>query len=155
VKHLRGGRRVALIVGLLAAMALSVTPNAMAAGGVGSGAQQFCLSNGDCGTLILEVDYANVLDRGGVVAFECGVVLPSTNVNFIGVTITECRAENWYTGSQHYGLQNGNAGPTTATAGGTTTDEKFGWYDVCVEGQAFYVDGSHSFSGCSEDLVRF
>jgi hypothetical protein len=144
-----------MVVGLLAAMALSITPQAMAAGGAGSGLEPFCLSNGDCGTLALEVNYTNILDRGGVVAFECAAVLPSTNVNFIGVTITECRAENWYTGTTHYGLQNGNAGPSTATAGGTTTNEEYGWYDVCVEGQAFYVSGSYGFSGCSTDLVRF
>jgi hypothetical protein len=136
-------------------MALSITPQAMAAGGAGGSTTPFCLPNGDCGTLVLNVNYANVIDRGGVVAFECAVVLPSSSVNFIGVTIRECRAENWYTGTQHYGLQNGNAGPTTATAGGTTTNEESGWYDVCVEGEAFYVGDTYGFSGCSQDLIHF
>lgn len=154
MRHLRG-RRAALIVGLLATMALGITPQAMAAGGVGTGTESFCLDNGECGTLILSVDYVNVIGRGGVVEFECGVVLPTSNPNFIGVTITECTATNTWTGTTHYGLQNGNAGPSTATAGGTTTNEDGGYYEVCVEGSAFYVDGAHDFEGCQQPLIDF
>jgi hypothetical protein len=155
LRHLLGGRKTAVIAGLFAVLALGITPNAMAAGGAGTGTQTFCLDSGDCGTLALSVNYVNVIDRGGVVEFSCAVTLPSTDVNFIGVTITRCYVQERSSGTQHDGLQNGNAGPTTATAGGSTTLEDGGDYDVCVEGFAFYIDGERSYSDCLAPILTF
>lgn len=155
MKHLLGGRKTALVIGLLAALVLSITPSALAAGGAGTGTQTFCLGGGDCGSLVLSVNYVNVVNRGGVVEFTCGVVLPSTDVNFIGVTITRCYVQERSSGIEHDGLQNGNAGPTTATAGGSTTLDDGGDYDVCVEGLAFYIDGERPYSECLAPILTF
>jgi hypothetical protein len=158
LRHLKGGRRTALIVGLFAALVLGITPQAMAAGGAGTGTESFCLEGGfagDCGTVTLSVNYVNVIQRGGVVVFACGVVLPSTDPNFIGVSITRCYVENTNTGTQHDGLMAGNAGPATATAGGSTTLEEDGTYNVCVEGLGLYIDGERHYSACLSPILTF
>lgn len=157
LRHLLGGRKAAAIVGLFAVLALSITPQATAATGVSSGAHPFCLDNGDCGTMVLNANYVNVIGRGGAVTWECVVSLPTsaTNPNYLAVSITGCTATNLYEGTTHHGLQAGNAGPATATAGGTTTDVDYGYYEVCVEGYAAYIDGPLSFSECSDIYVNF
>jgi hypothetical protein len=149
----RGGRRALVVMGLAATLALGIAPQALATGGTGTGTTQFCLDSGDCGTLFLSVNYENVIGRGGVVEWACGVVLPSADPNFIGVSITRCYVSNG--SSEHDGLQNGNAGPTTATAGGSTTLDDGGSYDVCVEGYGFYIDGQQAFSECLPPILRF
>jgi hypothetical protein len=155
MRHLPGGRRTALIVGLIAVVSFGIVPTATAVGGTGTGTTGFCLDTGDCGTLGLSQQYVNVIDRGGVIAFGCAVTLPSWNVNFIGVSITRCYVRNSWTGTEHDGLQNGNAGPSTATAGGSTTLEDSGAYDICVEGFAFYINGARSFAECLPPLIHF
>jgi hypothetical protein len=134
-------------------MVFGLAPSAMAGGGAGTGTQGFCLDSGDCGTMVLSVNYVNVVDRGGVVVFACGVILPSSDPNFIGVSINRCWVENG--DETHDGLQNGNAGPSTATAGGSTTLNDNGNYDVCVSGEAFYIDGARSFSECLAPILTF
>jgi hypothetical protein len=130
----------------------------MAAGGAGTGTESFCWDDGipsDCGIVTLSVNYVNVIQRGGVVEFACGVVLPSTDPNFIGVSITRCYVQNASTGTQHDGLMAGNAGPTTATAGGSTTLEDDGTYDVCVEGLGLYLEGERPYSACLSPILTF
>jgi hypothetical protein len=136
-------------------MVFGIAPSAMAAGGAGTGTSSFCLDTGDCGTVVLSEQYVNVIGRGGVIEFACGVALPSSDPNFIGVSITRCYVENRSTGTQHDGLQSGNAGPSTATAGGSTTLEDEGFYEVCVEGFGFYIDGERPFSECLSPILTF
>ena len=155
MRHLLGGRKAALIVGLFAALVMSITPSAFAAGGAGTGMQTFCLDTGDCGTVFLSVNYVNVIERGGVVEFECAVALPSSDPNFIGVSIQRCWVQSWSTGTEHDGLQNGGPGPFTATAGGSTTLEDDSNFDVCVQGEGFYIDGARGFSECLAPILTF
>jgi hypothetical protein len=156
--HLAGGRRSASVVGLFAALVMSITPSALAAGGAGGGPQSFCFDDGlesECGFVTLTVNYQNVIERGGVVVFSCGVALPSDDPNFIGVSITRCYVTNTETGTQHDGLMAGNAGPTTATAGGSTTLEDSGDYDVCIEGLGLYLTGERPYGLCVSPILTF
>jgi hypothetical protein len=118
--------------------------------GVGAGTSSFCVDTGDCGTLILEVGHAHT-DGTDVVVWACGATFPSSDPDFIGLSITQCKAVERVTGAEHTGLRTGNAGPATATAGGFVMDEP-GTYGVCVEGEVHYIDGVRSFSACISEL---
>jgi hypothetical protein len=154
VKRFLGGRKAALIGGLIALLGSSITPGALAAGGIPPGPQPFCLPNGDCGYLILATNSVGFVDRGDVFTWTCAAVLPSTSSSFIAMRITECKVVDRSTGSEHHAARSGFAigGAAVYGVGATTSAGSGATYEVCASGLALYLSDQYSFGGCSDDF---